>query len=102
MKAMSRAERRWLDRRVDKLVDRLEEAEARRELVKLSQEVGHKIMHYSIDDDGAILAFCASSNSLCCGIKEGVHCFCLVYGEDGQLLRSWEGDNLDLREAVFR
>lgn len=90
-KIMNRADRRSLDRRVDRLVDHLDDASARRELVQLSREIGQKIMYHDTVEDGTFLAFCATSNSLRCGMKDRNGCTCWEFGADGKLLRYWEG-----------
>lgn len=100
---LNRAARRRLDKRAKQLFVRIEDREARRELVQLACQFGGKFSCRGRLAEGVEFAVCFSPDGITWGEKEsdGV-CAFEVYGPDGEHLYGYGGDGMDLETEVCK
>ncbi len=103
MTELNRATRRRLDKRAKKLFVRIEDREARRELVQLACQFSGKFSCRGRLAGGVEFAVCFSPDEITWGEKESDgFCSFEVYGPDGEHLYGYGGEGYDLLEEVSR
>ena len=98
---INRADRRCLERRIKRLLSRIEENAARVELVELTQQLNARVTYQGSFSTGADFALCVTPDGLRYGERDtDGFCSFEVYGPGGGHLYGYGGDSYDLEAEV--